>query len=198
SDVFSLGCVLAYAATGTAPFGGGSAASVLYRVVSAQPDLTGIPGPLRDVISGCLSKDPSQRPGLTALGTMISQAGPAMTATPTSFWPDPVAAVIQAAAAYTPTEVRAAPAGLGQPAMARPGSAQSGTAQSGMAQSGMAQSGMAQSGMAQDGYHAMATASMAAPRPAGSPVSGRPVRAASGAPGAPGAPGLPTDPAAAR
>src|SRR5215472_8023037 len=30
SDVFSLGCVLAYAATGTAPFGGGSAASVLY------------------------------------------------------------------------------------------------------------------------------------------------------------------------
>jgi hypothetical protein len=196
SDVFSLGCVLAYAATGNAPFGGGSAASVLYRVVSAQPDLTGIPGPLRDVISACLSKDPPQRPGLTALGAMISQAGPAMTPTPTSFWPDPVAGVIQAAAAYTPTQVRAAPAGLGQPAMAQPGSAQSG-----MVQSGMPQSGMAQSGMARDGYHAMATASMAAPRPAGSPASGGPVHAAPGAPGAPGAlgaPGLPTDPAAAR
>jgi hypothetical protein len=185
SDVFSLGCVLAYAATGNAPFGGGSAASVLYRVVSAQPDLTGIPGPLRDVISGCLSKDPSRRPGLSALGATISQAGPAMTATPTSFWPDPVAGVIQAAAAYTPTQVRAAPAGLGQPAMAQPGSAQS----------GMVQSGMVQAGMVQDGYHAMATASMAAPRPAGSPVSGGPVHAP---PGAPGAPGLPTDPAAAR
>jgi hypothetical protein len=188
SDVFSLGCVLAYAATGNAPFGGGSAASVLYRVVTAQPDLTGIPGPLRDVISACLSKDPSRRPGLTALGAMISQAGPAMTATPTSFWPDSVAGVIQEAAAYpTPTEVRAAPAGqvpagLGQPAMAQPGSAQS----------GVAQTGSAQSGVAQDGYHAMATASMAGPRPAGPPASGGHVRPA------PGAPGLPTDPAAAR
>ena len=36
SDVFSLGCVLAYAATGLAPFGGGSAASILYRVVTAE------------------------------------------------------------------------------------------------------------------------------------------------------------------
>src|SRR5215471_7325383 len=145
SDVFSLGCVLAYAATGNAPFGSGSAASVLYRVVSAQPDLTGLSGSLRDVISACLSKDPSQRPGLTALGATISQAGPAMTATPTSFWPDSVAGVIQAAAVYpTPTQVSAAaarqaqavqaPAGLGQPAMARPGMAQPGMAQSGMAQ----------------------------------------------------------------
>jgi hypothetical protein len=160
SDVFSLGCVLAYAATGNAPFGGGSAASVLYRVVTAQPDLTGIPGPLRDVVSACLSKDPSQRPGLTALGATISQAGPAMTATPVSFWPDPVAGVIQAASAYpTPTQVRAAPAGLGQP---------------GMAQSGTMQSGTGRSGMAQDGYHAMATASMAAPRPALQTAPARP------------------------
>jgi hypothetical protein len=183
SDVFSLGCVLAYAATGNAPFGGGSAASVLYRVVTGQPDLTGLSGPLRDVISGCLSKDPSQRPGLPAVGAMITQAGPAMTATPTSFWPDSVAGVIQATAAYpTPTQVSAAaagqaPPGLGQPAMAQPGAMQPGAMQP---------------GMAQNGYHAMATASMAAPRPAGPPASGAHV------PAAQGAPGLPTDPAAAR
>src|SRR5215470_4800703 len=197
SDVFSLGCVLAYAATGSPPFGGGSAASVLYRVVTAQPELTGLSGSLRDVVSACLSKDPSRRPGLTALGAMISQAGPAMTATPTSFWPDSVAGVIQAAAAYpTPTEVRAAPAGqvpagLGQPAMAQPGSAQS----------GMAQPGAAQPGVGQDGYHAMATASMAGPRPARPPASGGHAQSAPGVPGPPGppgAPGLPTDPAAAR
>jgi hypothetical protein len=176
SDVFSLGCVLAYAATGNAPFGGGSAASVLYRVVTAQPDLTGLTGPLRDVISACLSKDPAQRPGLPAVGAMITQAGPAMTATPTSFWPDSVAGVIQAAAAYpTPTQVSAppagqAPAGLGRPAMAQPG---------------------AKSGVAQDGYHAMATASMSVPRPARPPGSGA-------VPPAQGVSGLPTDLAAAR
>src|SRR6516225_9470799 len=100
SDVFSLGCVLAYAATGSAPFGGGSAASVLYRVVTGQPDLTRVPPRLRDVISACMAKNPSQRPGLTALGAMIARAGPAMTATPTSFSPDSVAGVIQASAAY--------------------------------------------------------------------------------------------------
>jgi len=59
SDVFSLGCVLAYAATGVAPFGGGSAASVLYRVVTAEPDLRPVPGRLREVIAACLSKRPA-------------------------------------------------------------------------------------------------------------------------------------------
>ncbi|WP_300610667.1 serine/threonine-protein kinase [Trebonia sp.] len=97
SDVFSLGCVLAYAATGNAPFGGGSAASVLYRVVTGQPDLAGVPAPLRDVISACLAKNHAERPGLTALGAMIARAGPAIAATPTSFWPAQVAEVIRAA-----------------------------------------------------------------------------------------------------
>jgi serine/threonine protein kinase len=107
SDVFSLGCVLAYAATGNAPFGGGSAASVLYRVVRGQPDLTGVPGGLRDVISACMMKNPAQRPALAALGTMIAQAGPPVTATLTSFWPPPVAEIIRAA---QPSPTQAAPA----------------------------------------------------------------------------------------
>src|ERR1700744_3968849 len=51
SDVFSLGCLLAYAATGNAPFGGGSAASILYRVVTGEPDLAGIPAGLQQVIT---------------------------------------------------------------------------------------------------------------------------------------------------
>ncbi len=113
SDVFSLGCVLAYAATGNAPFGKGSAASVLYRVVAGQPDLAGVPGRLRDVITACLAKDPARRPGLAALGAMIAQAGPAVTASPTSFWPDQVAEVIRGASGY-PT--RAGPSATG-PAM---------------------------------------------------------------------------------
>ena len=111
SDVFSLGCVLAFAASGNAPFGGGSAASVLYRVVTGRPDLTSVPDKLREVISGCLAKDPKQRPELAALGAMITRAGPAVTATPTSFWPAEVAEVIEGATAAPASLKPAAPSG---------------------------------------------------------------------------------------
>src|SRR3954470_2524699 len=42
SDVFSLGSVLAFAATGRAPFDGGQAFAIAYRVVSAEPDLSAV------------------------------------------------------------------------------------------------------------------------------------------------------------
>ena len=53
SDVFALGCVIGYAATGAGPFGTGTAAAVLYRVVHADPALDRVPPALRAVISGC-------------------------------------------------------------------------------------------------------------------------------------------------
>jgi len=55
SDVFSLGSVLAFAATGTAPFGGGPPATVLYQIVHKEPDLKGMTGPLRDLVARCLA-----------------------------------------------------------------------------------------------------------------------------------------------
>ena len=91
SDVFSLGCVLAYAATGNAPFGGGSAASILYRVVTGEPDLGGIPAGLQQVITACLAKDPAQRIGLAQLTAMVSALGPPLPGTIGAFWPEPLA-----------------------------------------------------------------------------------------------------------
>ncbi|MGW0659066.1 outer membrane protein assembly factor BamB family protein [Streptodolium elevatio] len=64
SDVFSLGSVLAFAATGEGPFGGGSIAGIVYRIVSGQPDLTRLPDELRDVVTACLVQEPSGRPSL--------------------------------------------------------------------------------------------------------------------------------------
>jgi len=64
-DLFSLGCVLAYAATGRRPFGTGDAPVILYRTVHEPPDRTGLaqlPPPLRSVIDGCLAKNPALRP----------------------------------------------------------------------------------------------------------------------------------------
>ncbi|MFF9811801.1 serine/threonine-protein kinase, partial [Streptomyces coeruleorubidus] len=62
SDVFSLGCVLAYAATGRRPFGTGTAAAVIFRTVHEEPDLDAVPWTLVPLLTGCLAKDPEARP----------------------------------------------------------------------------------------------------------------------------------------
>jgi len=63
SDVFSLGAVLAFAATGEGPFGTGSTAALVYRVVHSPPSLDDVPAELRPMVERCLAKEPSQRPG---------------------------------------------------------------------------------------------------------------------------------------
>ncbi|WP_139275527.1 protein kinase domain-containing protein [Mangrovactinospora gilvigrisea] len=67
SDVFSLGAVLVYAATGNGPFKAPNSAAQLYKVVHEDPDTTGIPDSLLPVIRACLAKDPSQRPSPSQL-----------------------------------------------------------------------------------------------------------------------------------
>ncbi len=60
SDIFSLGAVLAFAATGEGPFGTGTTAALLYRVVHGTPGLDRIPSKVRPLIERCLAKDPGQ------------------------------------------------------------------------------------------------------------------------------------------
>ncbi|MEU6316918.1 serine/threonine-protein kinase [Streptomyces sp. NPDC047009] len=73
SDVFSLGAVLAFAATGSSPFGTGSALAVNFRAVYEEPDLGGVPLSL-DVIGQCLAKDPGQRPTVPDLVAALTRA----------------------------------------------------------------------------------------------------------------------------
>ncbi|WP_407560136.1 serine/threonine-protein kinase [Streptomyces sp. 184] len=64
SDVFCVGGLLAYAATGRAPFGSSSSGmhAVMFRVVQEEPDLAGVTDPaLHGLISGCLAKLPAER-----------------------------------------------------------------------------------------------------------------------------------------
>jgi serine/threonine protein kinase len=72
SDVFSLGAVLAHAATGVEPFGTDSPVALLYRVVGEEPDLSAVPDELRGTIALCLAKDPARRPSPAALVALLT------------------------------------------------------------------------------------------------------------------------------
>jgi serine/threonine protein kinase len=102
SDIFSLGSVLAFSATGTSPFGGGEMFAIAYRVVHAEPELGGVPASLRPLIAACLAKDPAARP---ALGELLRDVGTGSAAYPAvmagRFWPDTVATLLESST-FTP------------------------------------------------------------------------------------------------
>lgn len=58
SDVFALGAVLVFAASGRGPFAHGNPASLLHRVAHEQPHIPPLPNPLQDVVRRCLARDP--------------------------------------------------------------------------------------------------------------------------------------------
>nr|WP_277751737.1 MULTISPECIES: protein kinase [unclassified Streptomyces] len=65
SDVFSLGGLLTYAATGLTPFGEGNPGEIAGRITRGAPDAQALDirdGDLRDLITRCLDKDPERRP----------------------------------------------------------------------------------------------------------------------------------------
>jgi len=72
TDVFSLGAVLTYAATGRAPFRAAETTTLLGLIVNEEPDLSRMPGQVRPIVAWCLAKDPASRPTprdlLTRLG----------------------------------------------------------------------------------------------------------------------------------
>ncbi|WP_194852872.1 serine/threonine-protein kinase [Nocardia sp. SYP-A9097] len=85
SDVFSLGTLLAMAATGTNPFAAASLAYTLFRIAHTEPDLELVPLELRELIAACLQRDPHFRPTTAQLleGLGRLPGGPAP-------WPAPI------------------------------------------------------------------------------------------------------------
>jgi hypothetical protein len=136
SDIFNLGAVLAFAATGEGPFGTGTTAALLYRVVHGAPDLDRVPPAVRPLIEHCLAKDPRQRPTANGLLAEVGALQPGGAWLPESFtrtyaqgtpsrpsfaWSGPVAAAAAGAAAAAPP-----PAGLGATQTAGGGSGPAG------------------------------------------------------------------------
>ncbi|MFI1173852.1 serine/threonine-protein kinase [Streptomyces melanogenes] len=78
ADVFSLGTVLAYAATGRMAFGmpDGDIGALVRRVVHEEPDLVGVPASLLPVVRACLHKDPARRPTPGQLTGYLASGSP--------------------------------------------------------------------------------------------------------------------------
>jgi eukaryotic-like serine/threonine-protein kinase len=76
ADIFSLGSVLAYAATGAPPFGDGPPSALLYRAVHGEPAIRDLPPQLRPLVARCLLPDPAARPTTDELLGELSAAVP--------------------------------------------------------------------------------------------------------------------------
>ncbi|MGW4799502.1 serine/threonine-protein kinase [Nonomuraea sp. NPDC004297] len=67
SDVFAWGCLVAFAATGQHPFGGGEPDVLTRRILFEPPRLEGVPAMLRSAVAAALAKEPADRPGAAGL-----------------------------------------------------------------------------------------------------------------------------------
>ncbi|MEW1862579.1 protein kinase [Streptomyces sp. NPDC088194] len=99
ADVFALGSLLFFAATGASPFGPGSGLEVLYRIVHTEPDLSALRGldrELADLVAACLDKSPAARPTAADLLDRVAEgAAPAA-----ADWPAAVAEQLERRAAF--------------------------------------------------------------------------------------------------
>ncbi len=75
-DVFAWGVLVAYAATGRTPFGADTPTATAVRILTGQPDLSGLSGLLGDLVAAALEKDPAARPTAQELLDALLSAGP--------------------------------------------------------------------------------------------------------------------------
>ncbi|MEU0205734.1 serine/threonine-protein kinase [Streptomyces canus] len=108
SDVFSLGALLVFSATGRGPFDADSPYLTAFRVVHESPVLDGVAQPLRAILERCLTKEAADRPELDALAKEFADVLPEADRTA----PDTVTLRRDALRRVEETYAEAAPAAL--------------------------------------------------------------------------------------
>jgi hypothetical protein len=106
SDIFALGSLLAYAATGRPPFGEGASVAVLMSIATREPDLVGIDPNRSALLLRMLAKDPARRP--TARQVLDRLRGNTTGGTTLTDMPEPTIALGGMAAAASPPRPPAA------------------------------------------------------------------------------------------
>ncbi|MER5895350.1 protein kinase [Streptomyces sp. NPDC001876] len=99
SDVFAMGLLVAYAASGRWPFADGAEGSPLYRIVHDEPDLAPVrerDARLAEVVASCLDKDPEGRPTAAELVELIGRRSPSAPGR----WPEAVMEKLTRRAAF--------------------------------------------------------------------------------------------------
>jgi Protein kinase domain len=97
TDVFGLGHLAVFAATGHAAFGEGTAETLFYRILNEPPDLDDCPAELRPVVQRCLAREPADRPGVSEVIDYARAAmrGETMRVLDEPWLPPPVAATLR-------------------------------------------------------------------------------------------------------
>ncbi|MFI6448643.1 PQQ-binding-like beta-propeller repeat protein [Kitasatospora sp. NPDC050543] len=62
SDIFSLGSLLVFCATGHPPYRGANPVETVFQLLREQPDLSGLPVELVDLVRACMRPSPEHRP----------------------------------------------------------------------------------------------------------------------------------------
>ncbi|MFD0149207.1 serine/threonine-protein kinase [Streptomyces sp. NPDC127132] len=122
SDVFCLGSVLAYAATGRSPFGSADSGvhAMMFRIAHDEPDLTDLAPELAGLIRACLAKDPEGRPSAAEIVETLPVADPWLPADVLARLGRHAARLLEAEAGTGPEHVSAESAAAGDPTPATP------------------------------------------------------------------------------
>ncbi|MGW0805734.1 serine/threonine protein kinase [Nonomuraea sp. NPDC002799] len=125
TDVFAWASVIGYAASGTPPFGNDSVVGVLRRIQYDEPQLGGVPEPLRSIVYACLAKDPRARPAMQdVLFRLIGAPAPPPGAPPQGSYPNGPIPAAPMGGGYPGGPIPAAPMGTGYPGGPTPASPQ--------------------------------------------------------------------------
>ncbi|MGP3635313.1 outer membrane protein assembly factor BamB family protein [Streptomyces sp. 24-1644] len=168
SDLFVLGLLLAYAATGTTPLADGPPDEAADRIAHGNAELDSVPDALRELIARCLRKDPSGRPSAGSVAADLALEGAAALAKG-GWLPGPLSAAVSEQESWA----RALKPPSDEPPLDKPQSdePESDEPESGEPRSGEPASVEAQSNKPQDAVVRDAVVQDAAPAPAASPVA---------------------------
>lgn len=79
TDVHAWGLTVLFAATGVAPYGAGTTAASMYKVLETSPTIPdSLPEPLRGLVASALEKDPLRRPTIDRILSELEETGQGM------------------------------------------------------------------------------------------------------------------------
>ncbi|MEU9209323.1 serine/threonine-protein kinase [Streptomyces sp. NPDC048415] len=117
SDVFSLGSMLVFAATGHAPFHGANPVETVFMLLREGPDLAGLPDELRPLIESCMQMEATGRPNPADLQAQLAPhlfgSGSDDSGTASAWLPERAVGLIEARRGGRPA-VKPSPGGSGR------------------------------------------------------------------------------------